>query len=40
MRTTLTHKALRKLREAGVITVGYGRFRVYDLEGLRRIAYP
>lgn len=34
------HKALRELREAGVLSTGYRRFRVHDLERLRKIAYP
>ena len=34
------HKALRELREAGVLSTGYRGFRVNDLERLKQVAYP
>jgi CRP/FNR family cyclic AMP-dependent transcriptional regulator len=34
------HKALRELREAGVVSTGYRSIRVLDLDRLQAIAYP
>ena len=34
------HKALRDLRETGVIATGYRRFRINNLEKLRAVAFP
>ncbi|MFE2496684.1 Crp/Fnr family transcriptional regulator [Streptomyces scopuliridis] len=34
------HKALRRLREQGVVSTGYRTIRIEDLSRLHRIAYP